>query len=181
MFLLFCFRTLLLNHRREMTERCRFNAQEKGKQMNWDFMPCNASQLWLWFCPFSLGLLPAGWLPCLSPSLFFSGFSRGLNTLSHDDPRHARGCSVQRGLAGGAAPARPAAMHRASSLLHHVPGTAAPPRVGRVVPGATRCCENQLKTSGVQRGEGSAQDRSSHKSVPKDFEREAPEIGERDF
>ncbi|RLW02981.1 hypothetical protein DV515_00006821, partial [Chloebia gouldiae] len=45
-----------------------------------------------------------------------------LNICSHDDSRHPRGCLVQRGLAGGAAPARPAAMHRASSLLHHVPG-----------------------------------------------------------
>lgn len=59
--------------------------------------------------------------------------------------------------------------------------------VGRVVPvahakqGSTRCCENQPKTSGVQRVEGSLWNRSCHKYVPKDFKRKAPEIGERDF
>lgn len=59
--------------------------------------------------------------------------------------------------------------------------------VGRVVPVAhakqrsTRCCENQPKISGAQRVEGSLQSRSSHKSVPKDFKRKAPEAGERDF
>lgn len=47
--------------------------------------------------------------------------------------------------------------------------------------GATRCCENQPKTFGVQCVEGSVQNRSSHRSVPKDFKRKAPDIGERDF
>lgn len=41
----------------------------------------------------------------------------------HDDSRDPGGCPVQCGPAGGAAPPRPAAMHRAPSLLHHVPGT----------------------------------------------------------
>lgn len=40
----------------------------------------------------------------------------------HDDPRDPGGCPVQCGPAGGAAPSGPAAMHRAPSLLHHVPG-----------------------------------------------------------
>lgn len=59
--------------------------------------------------------------------------------------------------------------------------------VGRVVPvahaqhRATQCCENQLKTSGVQHVGGSGHSRSSHICIPKDFKRKAPEFGERDF
>lgn len=41
----------------------------------------------------------------------------------HDDSRDPGGCPVQCGPAGGATPPRPAAMHRAPSLLYHVPGT----------------------------------------------------------
>lgn len=41
----------------------------------------------------------------------------------HDNPRDPGGCPVQCGPAGGAAPPGPAAMHRAASLLYHVPGT----------------------------------------------------------
>lgn len=47
--------------------------------------------------------------------------------------------------------------------------------------GATQGCENQLETSGVQRVEGSVQNRPSHESVPKDFKEKTPEFGERDF
>lgn len=74
-----------------------------------------------------------------------------------------------------------------SSIMYQVLQLPEAQGVGRVVPvahakhGATRCCGNQLKTSGVQCRGGSVQNRSSHKSVPKDFERKAPEIGERDF
>lgn len=50
------------------------------------------------------------------------GFVR-VTPCCHDDPRDPGGCPVQRGPAGGVAPSRPAAMHRAPSFLHHVPGT----------------------------------------------------------
>lgn len=190
-FLLFCIPALLLNcRRREITQRCRFNAQKKGEQINWDFVPCNASQLCLWFCPFPLSLLPADGLSCLPTTLSFALDLAGeLNICSHDDSRHARGCLVQRGPAGGAAPARPAAMHRTSSLLHHVPGTSTPQSMGQrgLFQWLMQSTEphsavrTSQKTSRVQCVEGSLQNRSSHKSVPKDSKREAPEIGERDF
>lgn len=121
-FLLFCIPALLLNRRREMTWRC--GIMHKKKENKLGFCPLQCQQAVLWFCPFPLSVLPAGWFSCLPITLSFALDVAGeLNTRSHDDSRHARGCLVQRGLAGGAAPARPAAMHRASSLLHHVPGT----------------------------------------------------------
>ncbi len=48
-----------------------------------------------------------------------------------------RGCPLQCGPAGGAAPPGPAAVHRAPSLLHHVPGThsRAPSPPPTIVPG----------------------------------------------
>lgn len=70
--------------------------------------------------------------PALSLSrsrLYFSaewGFVR-VTLCCHDDPRDPGGCPVQRGPAGGVASPRPAAMYRAPSFLHHVPGTASPP------------------------------------------------------
>lgn len=44
---------------------------------------------------------------------------------SHDNPRDSGGCAVQRGPVGGVAAPRPAAMHRATTVLHYVPGTRA--------------------------------------------------------
>lgn len=54
--------------------------------------------------------------------LLFLPLSVEYRSCHHDHPRDAGRCLVQRGPAGRAAPPRPAAMHRASAFLHHVPG-----------------------------------------------------------
>lgn len=74
----------------------------------------------------SFGTSPRNLVPavCLSISLSFPlDLVQRLNIQNHDDSRYVRGCPVQCGLAGGAASSRPAAMHRTTSILHHVPGT----------------------------------------------------------
>lgn len=61
---------------------------------------------------------------CLKFSLVVLFFSISVKDKrrSHDHPRHFGRCPVQRGPAGGTAPPRSAAMHRAPAILHHVPG-----------------------------------------------------------
>lgn len=51
-------------------------------------------------------------------------------------------CPVQCGPAGRAAPARPAAMHRAAAILSHVPGTSSVESGASFISGVlhTRCC-----------------------------------------
>lgn len=139
------------------------------------------------FSSFPLSLLAA---VCLSITLSFPlDLVWKLNIQNHDHSRHAGGCLVQRGLAGGAASARPAAMHRTTSILHHVPGTVSSQRwwgrglvlVAHAKHRGTWCCEKQLKTSWVHHLSGNVENRSSHKSIPKGFKRKVLEITERDL
>lgn len=154
-----------------MTQRYRLNTQEKENKINRDCVPCSARQAWFQFSPSVLSH-SVFWLLFITLS-FPLDLAWKLNSWHHDDPRHAGGCPVQCGPVGGAATARPAAMHRAASLLHHVPGTHSSQSrraqglfctaQGHVVLGAG------AESAPTQRDRGNVQSGSNHSSAARDW------------
>lgn len=156
-----------------MTQRYRLNTQEKENKINWDRVPCIARQAWFQFCPLVL-FHSVFWLLFITLS-FTLDLVWKLNNWHHDDPRHTGGCPVQCGPAGGAAAARPAAMHRATSLLHYVPGThSSQPHSAQglfcIAQGHVVLGEGAESASSQHDG-GNVQNRSSHSSAARDWEK----------